>query len=189
MIYSAAEQGAVYTTWWIPVSPHILVPKSWVLIPELGSACRTIPPGAFFKRLLMGERANGGTRGRRSALFLFLKEGVEPSVQTRGEKGPESIWGHRGSTRKLKHQRLRHLVPKASGWMAAASLKSRRTRAQDWAWLGWERLKTALSKPAKPVSGGQASGSERPSAPGVLGRGPPATPRAPFSWSTGWTHL
>lgn len=51
----------------------------------------------------------GGTPGRRSALFLFLKEGVESRAPTRVAKGLPSE-DSEGGARRSEHQRLRYLV-------------------------------------------------------------------------------
>ena len=163
-----------------PGTPHILPSQSWVLKPELGSASRTIHSGAFFRRLLMRERANGGIQGRRSALLLFLKEDVEPSVHIRWGKGPRVCLRTQGEKQKIKASETQASGPWGQWWNATASLRSRQVRAPDWAWLGREMLKRALPKPAGPTPGGQALDFESPSAPRVLGKGPPATPRAPL---------
>lgn len=69
--------------------------------PRIRFCLRTIHSGVFFRRLLMRERANGGTWGRRSALFLFSKKMWSPVSVSGEEEGPESVWGHRRGNRNL----------------------------------------------------------------------------------------
>lgn len=111
--------------------------------------------------------------------YYFSKKMWSPVSLLGEEKGPKSVWGHGVRNRKLKHQRLGHLVPGASDWMPLLPWGAGKSEPQTEPG-GREMLKRALPKPAGPTPGGQSLGFESPSAPRVLGKGPPAAPRAPL---------